>query len=749
MEINHKLLKFVVFAIVAMLAACGSDTYYSGHYENIDDKFGKQPITIDTSARENLDKSVAWEGQFNLVSVLEPVKMEISALDENFEKTQTVTARIERNRLEFTYKAPELYFHKPYAQLDFTCRFRDSKDPTEMQFTILANLKENGFQNIDFYRTIESGYLKKLLKKNESYSFAEWHTRQAIHNLLDPELDYEYGIENAPYGADTLEALVYNYSLFFTWDSTFYKNFKKLLQAVGGSKKWDEILPVSEISEKLTEHYKLEDSRCNKDSLEKVKQDRDFTQLRYNTATWIVQGKNPYNCETKSNTTLPDPPSSSSVTPNDSTTINPVVKAFGKCTITRKYEKVMLSKGKYYSCDGTEWQGINAPSYHGDVGNGGEVVFYDDQYFMCTSGDYWYVVPEEDILPPIKALETCRTYRIVEIDKKFYRCTFVWDYKWNEISKEDIAKYQKNGKFCADSTQGITEEVNGRYYTCNYNSWNELDIFERELYKHSIAHKDECENSRIGTSIYWNAATQVYFYCNNRTHKWDYTRFTGRDSYELDAFDKGLFIDDTTIQATNNGFTYTIIQITNWAERYDLVNSIATIDSHTYGAKFIDKIPYISGTRGEQTISLKNLTDKSDSFDEFVNQYAHSESTYPVYFMQLMHVGKDSYMDFEHAKEFCPTGYHLPDTTALPENFLKSFGMDSTVNHDSPLYVSYNSKTYLYDIYWTSISKDESTQYCYEIRKEGTEGPFSRIIECPKDLYLGVQTLCFKDGDEQ
>ena len=749
MEINFKLLKFIVFTYALLLAACGSDTYYSGHFEDMDDKFGKTAPTIEISTNKNFDKTLALEGKFNLVSVLEPVKLEITPLDENFEKTVTVSARIVRNRLEFTYKAPEIHFHKPYAQLDFTCRFRDSKDTTEMQFTILAQLEESGSLNIDFYSTLESNYLKKLLKKNESFGLATKHTRQAIHNLLDPELEYDYGIENAPYGADTLEALAYEYCLFFTWDPVFYKNFKKLSEAVGGDKKWDELLSVTEISEKLSEYYKLDVSRCNKDSLEKLKKEHDFTQLRYNAAVWIAQGKKPYNCETKTNTALPDPPSSSSVTPNDSTAIDSVVEAFGKCTLTRKYEKVMLSKGKYYSCNGTEWEGINAPSYHGDVGKGGDVVSYDGQYFMCVSSDYWKLVPDEDVLPPIKALESCKTFRIVEIDKKFYRCTFAWDYKWNEISKEDIAKYQKNGKFCTDSTQGIIEEVDGKYYTCSSYSWNDLDNYESESHKHSEAHKDECKDSRKGTTIYWNAATQVYFYCNNRTHKWDYTRFTGRDSYELDAFDKGVFTDDTTIQATNKGFTYTIVQITNWAERYDIIHSIATIDSHTYGAKFIEKIPYISAVRGDQTITLKSLTDKSDNFDDFMNQYAHSESAYPVYLMQLTHVGKESYMDFEHAEKFCPTGYHLPDTTALPENFLKSFGMDSTVNHDSPLYVRYNTKTYLYDIYWTAASKDSSTQYCFEIRKEGAEGPFSKIIECPKDLYPGVQTLCFKDGDEQ
>ena len=746
---NFKLLKFVVFAYAIMLAACGSDTYYSGHFEDVDDRFGQQPIAIDTSANEIFDERIAFEGRFNLVSVLEPVKMNISALDENFEKMGTVSARIERNRLEFTYKAPEIHFQEPFAQIDFTCRFRDSKDTTEMQFTIIANLKEKEFQNIGFYRTIESAYIKKLLKKNESYSLAKLHTRQAIHNLLDPELEYEYGIENAPYQLDTLEALAYNYCLFFTWDSTFYKNFKKLSQAVGGSKKWDEILSVAEVSEKLSDYYKLEESRCNKDVLEKLKNERDFTELRYNAAVWIVQGKKPYNCETKPIITPPDTQSSSSVVPKDSSIIDSVVEALGKCTITRKYEKAMFKKGRYYSCNGTEWQRINAPDYYGDVCEGGEIVSYDGQYFMCFNSGYWHLIPEEKITPPIKALERCRSSRIVEIDKKFYRCTFIYDREWNEISKDNAEQYKKNGKFCTDSTAGITEKVNDKYFTCgNYYSWNELNNYEIELYKQNTAHKDECKNGSKGTKIYWNEATQVYFYCDHKSRKWDYTRFNGRDDYELDAFDKGIYLDSCTIQATKNEFTYTVNQVINWAGRFEIVNSTATMDSHTYGAKFIDKVPYLSSLRGDQTISLKSLTDKSDSFDDFINQYAHSESAYPVYLMQLTHVGKDSYMNFEKAENFCPKGYHLPDTSGLPENFLNVFGVDSTVNHDSPLYVRYNTKTYLYDIYWTSVSKDASTQYCLEIRKEDKDSPKSQIIECPKDLYPGVQTLCFKDGDE-
>lgn len=746
MEINHKLLKFVVFAIVAMLAACGSDTYYSGHYENIDDKFGKQPIATDTSAKENFNKSIAFEGKFNLVSVLEPVKLEITALDENFEKTQTVSARIERNRLDFTYKAPEIHFYRPYAQIDFTCRFRDTKDPTEMQFTILANLKENGFQNIDFYRTIESGYLKKLLKKNESYSFAKWHTRQAIHNLLDPELEYEYGIENAPYGADTLEALAYNYSLFFTWDSTFYKNFKKLSQAVGGSKKWDEILPVSEISEKLTEHYKFEDSRCNKDSLEKVKQDRDFTQLRYIMAIWVVQGNDSIDCNTEKIIHDYEKQLKKDSTEQDTVQNNAVIEKFGKCTLNRARQKVKLEAGKYYECDSLEWKPIFATTYYGDQGESGEIVLYDGTYFVCTGGDSWEVIKEDEITPPVKDLRKCTNQQILKYGEKYYRC---YSTAWKELATQDsISKYQRNGKFCTDSTNGIFEEVKDTIYQCSEYAWLKADDYNKALYQHALAHKDECKNGAKGTKIYWSESMQYYFFCNNDSKKWDYTRFSDREHYEPGMFDKGTFVNDTTIEVTNGVFSFTIVQITTWDRRFDVDHITAKINAHTYGALFRNIQPYLSGLRGNDSLAIKNVTDKSESFDGFMAQYTHTESMYPAYIALFMHVGEESYMAYSKAKSFCPAGYHIPDTSGWKADFLKSYPLDARENQDSPLNVLYNGTTYLYDIYWTSSTKDSETQYCYEIHYENNKGPFSKIIECPKDLYPGVQTLCFKDGEE-
>ena len=745
-EMKSKILFGVLISMfIAILAACGSDTYYSGHFEDLDDNFGKSSSKITSSTSQIFNENIAFEGRFNLVSVFEPIKLEISALDENFEKTQTIEARIVRNRLEFTYKAPEIHFYRPFAQLDFTCRFRDTKDNTEMQFTIIADMNEKEYYNIDFYRTLESGYLKKLLQQKENFDIARQHTREAIHNLLDPELEHEYGISNAPYGKDTLEALAYNYSLFFTWDSPFYKNFKKLSQAVGSDKTWDEILSVSDISERLIDHYRLEESRCDKNVLENIAQDRDFSQLRYNMAIWIAQGKNDIDCNA-----IPQKPAIDT-TKKDTTSKDPIIEKFGNCTVNRKHTKAKLGDGEYYSCNGTKWISVSAPEYHEDFGKRGEIVTYDGSYFMCNYEYSWRLLNDDEILPPVKDLLKCNDHQVVEYDNKYYRCRFeyvslVIQDAWLEIPEDSVAQYQKNGKFCTDSTQGITEEENGSYFTCNHYSWTKLLDYEKKLYEHELAHKDECKNGTKGTAIYWNNSN--YFYCNNDTRSWKSMGIQNQEHYGLGIFDGGVFISNDTLEKEIDDFTIKASQRPGWiAGLFDVINVTANINSHPYGAFFKKTRPYLSGLRGDKTIDFKNLSDQSESFDKFMEQYTHPESAYPAYIAQLTNVGEESYMDFATADKFCPKGYHIPDTTEWRTDSLNALPINASIYHDSPLYVRYNGKTYLYDIYWTKTTVNSTTQYCIENHSENNQNTSSRIIECPKDLYPGVQTLCIKDGE--
>ena len=67
MEINHKWLKFVVFVYAVLLAACGSDTYHSGHFEDLDDNFGKSSSKITSSTSQIFNENIAFEGRFAYV----------------------------------------------------------------------------------------------------------------------------------------------------------------------------------------------------------------------------------------------------------------------------------------------------------------------------------------------------------------------------------------------------------------------------------------------------------------------------------------------------------------------------------------------------------------------------------------------------------------------------------------------------------------------------------------------------------
>ena len=92
----------------ALMVAC-SDTYYADDYRNYDKEFGREQdeeVGVDSIEWDTVRLELG--GKFNLASVLEPVQLNISALNKKLERQQTVSARIVRNRLDFTYKAKEM-----------------------------------------------------------------------------------------------------------------------------------------------------------------------------------------------------------------------------------------------------------------------------------------------------------------------------------------------------------------------------------------------------------------------------------------------------------------------------------------------------------------------------------------------------------------------------------------------------------------------------------------------------------------
>ena len=101
---------------MAMMAACTTDTYYADDYRNCDREFGLKEADSGAVEKVAADTVRSIEGGFNLASFLEPVKLEIGSLDRDLEKQESVTARIERNRISFTYKVKEMFFTELYEK---------------------------------------------------------------------------------------------------------------------------------------------------------------------------------------------------------------------------------------------------------------------------------------------------------------------------------------------------------------------------------------------------------------------------------------------------------------------------------------------------------------------------------------------------------------------------------------------------------------------------------------------------------
>lgn len=757
---------------MAMMAACTTDTYYADDYRNCDREFGLKEADSGAVEKVAADTLRSIEGGFNLASFLEPVKLEIGSLDKDLEKQESVTARIERNRIDFTYKVKEMFFTEPYVEFDLTCRFRDSKDTTEMQFRSIAKLSDKSARNINLYRLLESEYLKNLIQKEgESFDLAQKHTHQAIHDLLDPETEFKYGIGNAPYGYDTLETFAYLYSLFFMKDTTFYKNFKKLSKAVGGEKKWDEVLSRKKISDKLIEHYRLGQSQCDTTVRNELKKDIDWTLLRYNMARRIVDDTLTCTADTVAPRDTADVPDTTAKDSAKADTLPSLAEIFGECSINRQNQKAMLDTGKYYQCKDREWIPIMAPAYYEDYGEEGDIITHDGEYFRCDGGFMWIRIPDEFVVPPVKDLQPCILGKVAQYGDKVYRCHRYYrdgeyvDILWYELPEDSVSAVQRNGSFCVDSTAGRIEDVNGTYWTCKHDrswigntefySWSKLSSDDSAVYAFNLAHGDECENGPKGTTVHWNQkisqeySRHAYLVCDDKKLEWNAIDVIERNNYEEAVFDGGVFVDDLTFRVTNGGFTYTVRKRVGWTELFDVVGVEAEIGGKEYGAFFRNKVPYLSGKRGDDSVAVDSITVKSASFDSFVAQYVHAVGPVPLLGVRFMRVGEGSYMDWESAAGFCPEGYHVPDTSEWANGGIEKFAAEERYSYDSPLKVRDNGTTFLYDIYWTSVSKDSGTHYCFEIRYEGNTGPLARTVECPDDLYPGVQTLCFKDREEE
>lgn len=236
----------------------------------------------------------------------------------------------------------------------------------------------------------------------------------------------------------------------------------------------------------------------------------------------------------------------------------------------------------------------------------------------------------------------------------------------------------------------------------------------------------------------------------------------------------GTFIDSTTYRNTIGGVEYTFRL--SWRDY--LVLSKIKENEETYTAHASKNMMFLSKESPSTSMSLENFVHKGDDFETFYKSWLaratvddsvtieKGQNTINIekktyYFepqkIELVNSNEESYMDYESAVKFCPSGTHIPDTTELQENY--SLGNNGwTREEESSIKATYSyvwdgikTKEQFYSIFWSSTAKDSNTQYCLELvanrsnTYSATWKQQKRIVECPKKTYPIIKAICGKE----
>ncbi len=447
--------------------------------------------------------------------------------------------------------------------------------------------------------------------------------------------------------------------------------------------------------------------------------------------------------------------------------------------------------GRYYGCldykeyggSGYSWVEIPAPAYHGDscnYQNDKRVKKYDGSYFICEipsckdkngytvvwcrDQGIWRKMDESELNPPTLNMDVCKVEQenLKKIyDGKYYVCKIE---RWHPIAKDSLLQIEKDGFICSDSLLHVVKKVGKTYYQCDYeNQWKALDSLESVPYefRDSLGICDTITNK----TLYWSEKASAFYGCavKDSTYRWAkvdfaYEPFTMPKSYDKKKFAGGKWID---------GF-YTVT-VDNVVYRFDK-GRLDHVDylGKGYDAYFYNGSLFLHGEResGENLMLPSSIENKSASFDNFFAEWKTwmedcSECSGRKLSMgDTLYVnwnGKNSYMDWEHAKEFCPDGFHVPTSEEfMQDNYIAYTYYNIVYRNDSPIVwvfdggkkteCTFQSNFMYSDIFWTSTEKDAETQKCYEFASVFPyEEKGRRIVDCPKDLYPMAQVLCVQD----
>lgn len=435
---------------------------------------------------------------------------------------------------------------------------------------------------------------------------------------------------------------------------------------------------------------------------------------------------------------------------------------------------------EYFICafDSTKdvyaWDTLKVWEYYGDVCNDSsylKVTQRDGLSYLCQKDGTMKILKEDQLIPPVLNMDTCDVgNELVKYDDVYYVCDKN-SMTWRKAESVDLSPPALQGLYCNGKNYREVLKLDDKYYYCYSYGWGEASIADVENFLMKQKNKDYCANGLVGTSILLTDSLKRSYGCRTNVNGPDtigtYGFFYGTYDSRLAG---GIFTEDTLYQVKINNFTY-VFTMPSGGFLYPskVYDGEVLPENYKYDAFSNDNVLYLHSKRSENNVALETIENKSESFDAFYFNWLGKVRksivcngtlvTVSLASAETMWYTDDSYMTWEQARNYCPKGYHIPDTSEWNSTAglkYKATALNREYRNDTPLKLTYDVigkwydcsyyPTRYYDIFWSSTEKDSESQYCLEYGWTSVKGELSRrIISCPKDLYPMVQTMCVED----
>ncbi len=467
--------------------------------------------------------------------------------------------------------------------------------------------------------------------------------------------------------------------------------------------------------------------------------------------------KNSYNNYYKWNNEIPD----SSTIQNNLREYN-VWKQYGECDSVISKKKVYVDSS-YYQCQGVRWTSISASDYIDKFctsENEGETVDVPlRKYYQCHYGNW------REVAAPVFYGDTCDSYNrdvVVKRDDKYYMC----GEEWREISEEEVLPVILNEDVCDSLTEGSIKKYDGTYYICEavlktgrfyVGKWRTMTgieslIYEKNQYK-------PCPSSTIGMSLEYDSTYNELLSCTCPSEgsacKWQIAyHYKVLDDMTMTS---GKYVEDSTYIVDYKGVTYVFKRKGKSLDCKKVIAGGKEYSAWAYNKEYSGALPIpvhdlfvFPVSKEDSFVSYDVIVNKSDSYDSFVADW-NATFDYSIRSLKMYGYNTDNFSDYQSAQNFCPEGFHIPDTTEWRRYQVWRL---TPIQFSGDLYRTYDvsseSKDFKeYRLMWTSTEKNNDIEYCVELSKGSyvfdTSAKDVRMIECPKDLYPLVVPVCVKD----